>query len=138
MDRMEKMLKAHPRQQNMDLQAMLECVNACFDCSQLCTACADACLGEENIQPLIRCIRLNQDCADICATTGRMLVRLNRPDWAVIRSQLQACTAACHECGNECEHHADMHEHCKICLEACRDAEESLKNLLITQLETIT
>ncbi|NLE28219.1 MAG: four-helix bundle copper-binding protein [Phycisphaerae bacterium] len=138
MDRLEKIIKAHPRQSNMDLQAMLDCVNACFECSQICTVCADACLGEEHIQPLIRCIRLNQDCADICATTGRMLVRLNCPDWAIIRSQLQACTAACHKCGNECELHAQMHEHCKICLEACREAEATLKDLLVTQLEAVS
>src|SRR3954464_6304485 len=27
----------------------------------------------------------------------------------------QACTAACAACGDECEQHASMHEHCRLC-----------------------
>jgi hypothetical protein len=37
--------------------------------------CADACLGEQDVQMLVCCIRLNLDCADVCATTGRLLAR---------------------------------------------------------------
>jgi hypothetical protein len=36
----------------------------------------------------------------------------------------QACTA-CRACGDECAGHAGMHEHCRICAEACRAADPS-------------
>jgi hypothetical protein len=42
--------------------------------------CADACLGEEKVEMLRRCIRLNLDCADVCNATGRMLSRQQEPD----------------------------------------------------------
>ena len=35
--------------------------------AQVCTACADACLGEDDVGELTRCIRLDLDCADLCA-----------------------------------------------------------------------
>jgi hypothetical protein len=33
-------------------------------------------------------------------------------------------------CGDECERHAEMHEHCGICAEACRACEEACRELL--------
>jgi hypothetical protein len=32
--------------------------------------------------------------------------------------------------GDECELHADMHEHCRICAEACRRCEQACQELL--------
>jgi hypothetical protein len=46
-----------------------------MECAQACTACADACLSEQNVADLAKCIRSNLDCADICDTTGRVLSR---------------------------------------------------------------
>jgi hypothetical protein len=119
------------------MDILLDCVNACFDTVQACSACADACLSEKNIHLLIRCIRLNQDCADIAGVTGKMLVRLNNSDLSILRSQLLACAAACHECASECETHSQDYEYCHDTMEVCRDGEESIKTLLATQMETI-
>lgn len=55
--------------------ALIACIEVGFDCAQACTACADACLGEQKPDMLTRCIRLNLDCADLCAATGRIAFR---------------------------------------------------------------
>jgi len=130
------MLQAHPQFPALFGQdALAACIAACFDCTQVCTACADACLGEEGHLPhLVGCIRLNLDCADICAATGRVLSRMTQPDATVLRAQLQACLAACRACGNECEMHArDMNmQHCAVCAESCRRCEQVCEQLLST------
>ncbi|WP_034384859.1 four-helix bundle copper-binding protein [Deinococcus sp. YIM 77859] len=129
-----EMLQTHPNPASVfDLNALAECIEACFACAQTCASCADACLGErEHLMHLVHCIRLNLDCADVCGTTGRVLSRLTQPDQNVLRAQLQACVAACRACGDECERHArDMNmEHCAVCAESCRRCEQACQNLL--------
>lgn len=130
----QAMLQTHPQPQTLfDQGALAECIDACFECDQVCTSCADACLGErEHLMHLVRCIRLNLDCADVCGTTGRVLSRLAQPDQNVLRAQLQACVAACKACGDECERHArDMNmQHCAVCAQSCRRCEQACQNLL--------
>lgn len=131
MSHAQQMLQTHPGtvdKSNLDLLA--QCIEACFDCAQTCTACADACLGEEMVAELRHCIRLNLDCADNCLATGRMLSRQTRPNWDLLRGQLQVCASACQICGGECESHAGMHEHCRVCAEACRHCEATCDKLL--------
>lgn len=93
----------------------------------------DACLGEEMVAKLTQCIRLNLDCADVCAATGSVASRRTGSNEEVIRRMLDACATACRACGDECEKHASMHEHCSIraeerrrCEQACRLAPESM------------
>lgn len=125
--------ESHPRPTGVtDPQALRECIDACFDCSRSCTACADACLAEEaHLTELVRCIRVNLDCADVCDTTGRMLTRQTETDWAIVRAQLQACAVACRSCAEECQRHADMGmEHCQACADACRACANACDRLL--------
>lgn len=124
------MLETHPQRSPYDAAALTACIAACFDCVQSCTTCADACLGEDDVDLLRRCIRLNVDCADICATTGRMLSRSMIPDLGLQRLMVQACAMVCGSCRAECQHHARMHEHCRICAEACRRCEDACTHLL--------
>ena len=42
----------------------------------------------------------------------------------------EACAAACRACGDECERHAQHHEHCRVCAESCRRCEEGCNRLL--------
>ncbi|WP_397427834.1 four-helix bundle copper-binding protein [Pseudarthrobacter equi] len=98
-------------------------VAACLDCSQACTACADVCLSEDMVAELTKCIRTDLDCADICTTTGNILSRHTDYDNNLTRAVLQACGTVCKACGDECEQHAGMHGHCRICAEACRRGE---------------
>ena len=122
------MIRTHPSTTRFDQDALEACIHACFDCAQSCTACADACLAEEMVTELRVCIRLNLDCADVCEMTGRVLSR-----WGEERIQtsvLEPCRQACRLCAEECERHADMHEHCRVCAEACRECEEACDPLL--------
>src|SRR5215212_1814478 len=96
-----QMLESHPKDWGeLDLPKLTECIEACFDSAQACTACADACLAEHMVSELVQCIRTDLDCAAVCATTGTVLSR-----------------------------HASMHEHCRICAEACRCCEAACDQL---------
>jgi hypothetical protein len=63
-------------------------------------------------------------------TMLRVLSRQTEYDANLTRPQLQACVAACKSCGDECERHAQMHEHCRVCAEACRRCEQACNQLL--------
>jgi hypothetical protein len=127
-----EMLKTYPGEMNLDKELLARVIDSLAACSQACTACADACLSEEMVADLRKCIRTDLDCADICATTARVLSRHTGYDATITRAQLQACIAACRACGDECAGHAEMHEHCKVCAEACRACEEACRDLLVT------
>src|SRR5688572_29417877 len=105
MNALEPMLQTHPRPSALDRAALIECLRECHDCATACTICADACLAEDMVKELTRCIRLNLDCADVCAGTGRVLARQTEPDIGLLRAQLQACLEACQVCGAECAEH---------------------------------
>ena len=128
----QELIATHPHPTSVDREALLRCIDDCFDCAATCISCADACLGEDDVRDLVRCIRLCLDCADACDATGRVVTRQTQPDFGVIRPALEACAAACGACGEECERHADHHEHCRICAAACRRCEQSCNDLLVT------
>lgn len=121
----QEMIRTHPHVQGNANEALIRCVEECYDCAQSCTACADACLGEQSVQQLTQCIRLNLDCADVCAATGALATRRTGSDEEIIRLMLQACEAACRVCGEECERHAGDHEHCRTCAESCRRCQQA-------------
>ena len=121
----EKIISTHPHVRGSVNTALARCIDECYECAQSCVICADACLGEEMVQQLLQCIRLNQDCADICAAAGAVASRRTGSNESVIRMTLEACAEACRLCAEECERHADMHEHCRICAESCRRCEEA-------------
>lgn len=125
-----EMIKTHPRPTSIDRDALLRCIDECFECAATCTSCADACLGEEDVVELVRCIRLNHDCADACGAAGRIATRQTALDVGVLRAVIQACAAACRACGEECERHAEHHEHCRVCAGACGRCEQGCNDLL--------
>ena len=61
-----KMLETNPSGAIVDAAALAECIEACFDLAQACTASADACLGEDDPKAMARCIRVNVHCAEAC------------------------------------------------------------------------
>ena len=130
MPAVREMLQTHPQKPQVNKDTLNEFIEAAFECAQVCSSCADACLSEDMVADLRYCIRTNLDCADVCTTTGRVLVRQTEPDWGLIRAQLQACHVACKTCGDECEKHASMHEHCKVCVRSCRRCEGACEALL--------
>lgn len=130
--RTTEMLQTYPGTVDLDREQLARVVDALVECAQACTACADACLGEEMVADLRTCIRTNLDCADSCGTVSRILSRQTGGDATVTRAHLEACVVACRACGDQCEKHAGMHEHCRVCAEACRACEQVCRELLAT------
>jgi hypothetical protein len=125
-----QMLETHPWPGHVERETLARCIEECFACAQSCTSCADACLSEEGVAELRKCIRLNLDCADICETTGRVLTRQTEYDAPTSRAQLESCREACRTCAEECERHAETHEHCRVCAEECRRCEAACTELM--------
>ena len=127
----QAMLDTHPSPaEALGTEALADVLHHLEECAQTCLLCADACLAEDMVADLRRCIRLNLDCADLCRTTAAVLGRQVSPDPGVLRAVLEACRAACEACGDECGSHADMHEHCRVCAEACQRCEQACAEAL--------
>lgn len=127
-----EMIATHPDVQGSINAALIEAIDAAYECAQTCTSCADACLAEEDVARLRQCIRFNLDCADVCAATATLGNRRTGSDEEVIRKMLDACATACQLCGEECARHAAHHEHCRICAESCRRCEAACRKALQT------
>ena len=109
-----------------NVEGILEALASLSDCAASCNACADACLGEQNIDRLRKCIRLNFDCSSACIETAGLLCRPGMSD----QTFLEACIAICQACGDECQMHAKYHDHCKACAEACYSCMNVCQRLL--------
>jgi hypothetical protein len=129
MNLLETMLRSHPHADLRRAGVYAEILHALSLCEQICSSCADACLAESS-DALRRCIRTNLDCADTCGATARMLVRQTETPNEVVHAHLHACILACQACADECETHASMHDHCRICAETCRHCQERCNFLL--------
>ena len=76
-------------------QSLLDALNACI---ASCEHCATACLSEQNVQMMARCISLDRDCADICALTARCVARGSEHAAHLLRE----CAEACRRCEQAC------------------------------------
>lgn len=131
MKTIEMMLRSHPRADAQRAVDFAEALRALSTCTEICTACADACLGETgHLEHLRRCIRTDLDCADVCAATARVLMRQTETPHELVHAQLHACIVACQACADECETHREMHDHCRLCAETCRYCQERCNFLL--------
>ncbi|MES2005511.1 MAG: four-helix bundle copper-binding protein [Bacteroidota bacterium] len=98
-------------QQNHQLIAALN------NCVAECNHCTTACLGEQDVKMLAKCIGLDIDCADICTLVAALTARGSEH----AKHLLKECAEVCNACAEECEKHAKMGmEHCRTCAEACR------------------
>ena len=125
-----KMLDTYPRDFNVDAGVLAATIDSLNDCAQACSADADADLSEPNVAELVKCIRLCLECTDVCGATVAVVSRLAEYDANVTVPLLEACVAICRSCGDECERHARMHAHCRVCTEACRRCERACRELL--------
>ncbi len=119
-----------PRAVKVDPGMLAAAIDAMTDCAQACIADNDADLGEHNVAEMVLCIRLCLDCTDVCTATAAVLSRPTNYDANVTKPLLEACVAICRSCGDECERHAGMHAHCRVCAEACRRCERACRELL--------
>jgi hypothetical protein len=130
MARALEMLKTHPRALSIEPGVLAACIDGCFVCAQTCTACADADLGEPDVANMLQCITLCLSCSDVCVATGRILSRQTEFSAGLARVVLQACIDACGLCREECERHAQHHEHCRICADECRQCQQACEAAL--------
>jgi hypothetical protein len=122
-------LNARKQVREPDETVMIESIEACVECVQACTACADDSLAETEVTTLIKSIRLCLDCAVVCEATRQVVTRQTERDFDLLRAQLAACIEACRVCGTECQRHAAHHEHHRICAGACRRCEAACDRL---------
>ena len=101
---------------NQDIRSILNALN---ECANECNYCASACLDEENVQMLTKCIKLNLDCAVICQLASTLTARGSEHATHVMNE----CVEICEACAEECEKHAHM-DHCRKCAEMCRACAE--------------
>ena len=131
MDLVSSMIETHPNRPGRgDVSLLRNVIVAAYECAQICTSCADACLSERDVDRLSACIRLDLDCAEICVVTGSLLSRIGLAGEELLRAQLRACQLACAACETECAKHGKVHEHCAICAQACRLCREACTRLL--------
>jgi hypothetical protein len=123
-------LEASPAETELDLDAVVDAIEACMTSAQVCTSCANACLAEDDVADLSRCIARCERCADLCTATVRVLSRPFASDHFVTHRTLHACVRACSLSAEECERHAAHHRHCAICAQACRACVKACTTLL--------
>lgn len=114
------MLEASPTGVALDVAQVAAAIDACLNCVQACTSCADADLEERDLDDMRACVALDDDCADVCYATARVLSRPAQWDHIVVHRLLQACVRLCTSCAEECARHAEHHRHCALCEKACR------------------
>lgn len=96
---------------------MKECIDNCWDATQACEWCADACLDEE--MDMSRCIRLCRDVADLASMHARFMARSSN-----YHKQLAEDVAdAAEECAEECS----RHDHCQVCADVLEECAESCR-----------
>lgn len=122
-------INSHP-DRVLDAGRLVACIEAARSVATACTACADASLAEDDVAGMRSCIRRDLDCADIATMTASVLSRQVAMDLGLVRVVLEACTVAAKRCAAACEQHADMHEHCRVCAQACRSLEAASRSLL--------
>ncbi len=103
----------------MSHEKNMQIIDALTRCAIECSHCAMACLDEDDVNILKRCIRLDLDCAEICRTTASLLSRGSEHG----EHLLKECAEICNACADECDKHSRM-EHCKRCAEECRRCAE--------------
>ena len=125
-----EMLEASPASVPLGVAEVAAAIDACLNCVQSCTSCADADLVEPDVEEMRDCVALDGNCADVCQLTARLLSRPAHWDSFVIHRVLQACVRVCNNCAEECARHAAHHRHCAICERVCRACVEACNALL--------
>src|SRR5437588_12900170 len=106
-----EMLDASPTGVPLGVAEVAAAIDACSNCVQSCTSCADADLVEPDVTEMRACIALCLDCADVCDLVARILSRPAQSDHLVVHRLLQACARQCTLCAEECAGHAEHHRH---------------------------
>lgn len=99
-------------------------VHTLGNCINHCNYCADACLDEDDVKMMVKCIRLDRACAEICSTLNQLMIS----GFEDVEDLVKYCAKICHMCADECSKHDA--KHCQDCAEACRQCAEECKAYL--------
>jgi hypothetical protein len=136
------MLEASPTGIPLGIEEVVAAIDACLNCLQACTSCADSDLVEPDVAEMLACIALCLTCADVCDLVARILSRPAQADRLVVHRLLEGCVRECRLCAEECARHAEHHRHCAVCAKACRACEVACRSLLdaeaFEELEKLT
>lgn len=99
------------------------CIKACNECADTCDHCTTACLTENDVSSMTRCIQLAMDCAAICRMAAGVMARGSEFANQVCRLCADICTA----CGDECARFDA--DHCRECADACRRCAEECRSM---------
>jgi hypothetical protein len=100
-----------------------DCIAACNACADACDHCFAACLAEDDVKMMARCIALDVDCAAICRLAAGYMARGSE-----LAPRLCAmCAEVCEACGEECAKH--RHGHCQECAAACRRCADACRRM---------
>lgn len=99
------------------------CIDECLACAIACENCLSACLNEEDVSLLTRCMELDRECALVCFTSAQLMAMGG--EHAVLLCS--PCAEICDACAEECEKH-EM-EHCRNCASACRKCAEECRRM---------
>src|SRR5947209_9090288 len=97
-----EMLDASPTGVPLGVAEVATAIDACLNCLQTCTSCADSDLVEPDVAEMRACIALCVSCADVCDLVARTLSRPAQSDHLVVHRLLQACVRECTLCADEC------------------------------------
>jgi hypothetical protein len=77
---LQAMLNTYPAVRGDADELVVRATEACFDCAQICVACADACLSEKSVAGLRGCVLYGWTCWN----AADKLRRIHR--WGDVRS----------------------------------------------------
>ena len=97
-----------------------DCLENCFEATEVCEWCADECAGNEE---MARCLRLCRDAADVASLHARFMARNSNYS----EHLAEVCAGVCEECAEECERHDA--DHCRTCADVLRDCAESCRQM---------
>lgn len=85
------------------------CIDACLKCAAICNHCASACLQEEDVKMMARCIQLDMECAVICYAAAQLMSLGSE----YAKHICHHCAEICSKCAEGAKHSAEV---CKFVL----------------------
>lgn len=107
----------------MSHQQFKSCIEACYACAATCDHCASACLQEDDVKMMARCIALDIECARICRLAGASMA--SGSEFA--KDVCRLCAMICQACGDECAKH--QMDHCQECAQACHRCADECRRM---------
>lgn len=104
-------------------EEFFECQQLCSDCATQCHQCAAACLQEDDVKMMARCIALDIECAEACSFAAAAMARGSEHARAICA----LCAEICQACGEECQQH-EM-DHCQECAAVCLACADECRNM---------